>query len=246
MGIGSNVYMAMGDGVNAGKRHYMQPGQGYKRISTFRPSGVNTGKRMGDITDNAKQQLAYVQQALRNAGFPMNAEQFAMVMAYGETAGFTSNVFKQDNNASGIKWLNKPYQVATRGLPAPKSEGGYYAHFSNLQAWANDLKRILSFGAKPIQATTLPDFVHRLKQNHYFGTTEAAYLKMLQGVAQRMRIVAMLDEDAHTHIVIPPDAQPGDKMFNDKKKGFWDSIPTWAKYGGAAFLGIMAINALKR
>lgn len=120
-----------------------------------------------------------LKQLLLKVGFPADTVNFFIAQAMFESRGgnFNSNVNKTDNNLTGIIFINRPYQKATKGLPMPKSDGnGFYAHFSTVEDWARDYKRILSFGAKPIEAKTLPDFVSRLKQNGYFGGNEKIYL----------------------------------------------------------------------
>jgi hypothetical protein len=123
--------------------------------------------------------LTSIEQNLINAGFSGDLLNFALAQLLFETGKFTtrSNVAIANNNYSGIKWLDAKRQVATKGTPVPPNERykdpnnplNFYAKFADADAWAKDYKRILSFGAKPINATDLKDFVMRLKRNSYFG-----------------------------------------------------------------------------
>jgi len=123
--------------------------------------------------------LTAIEQNLINAGFSGDLLNFALAQLLFETGKFTttSKVYLANNNYTGIKWLNAKRQVATRGTLVPPNERlkdpnnplNYYAKFADVDAWAKDYKRILSFGAKPILATDLKDFVMRLKRNSYFG-----------------------------------------------------------------------------
>jgi hypothetical protein len=129
--------------------------------------------------------LTSIEQNLINAGFSGDLLNFALAQLLFETGKFTtrSNVAIANNNYSGIKWLNAKRQVATKGTPVPPNERyglptnplNFYAKFADADAWAKDYKRILSFGAKPINATDLKDFVSRLKRNSYFGSKEIPY-----------------------------------------------------------------------
>jgi hypothetical protein len=137
-------------------------------------------KAMTDVT--------YVMKLLEAAGMPEPAIPFAAAQAAFETGGFKSHISKVDNNWSGIKWINKPYQNATKGSPAPSREGGYYAHFDSPQDWATDFVRILSLGAqKPKDAASIEDYVTRLHDNRYFTANPAIYLRGVQTVLRQMQ-----------------------------------------------------------
>lgn len=245
MGIGSDIYTT---GMRPKPRH-SHPYRDFSSKHPYRDFGHGT-HGMGattDIAENAKNQLSKIFAAIRAVGFPPNVEQWLLVQAYGESGGFTNRAYNLDNNPSGIKWLNKPYQTATKGIHS--SENNYYAHYANLVDWAKDMKRILSFGAKPYNAANLTDYVHRLKQNRYFQSDENAYLKLLQGIAQRMRIIAMLNNDAAQEIVIPPNTYGKDeKIFDDKNKGMFPKfeIPKWVKPVAIVGLVIAGLSMLKR
>lgn len=117
-----------------------------------------------------------IRELLRTNGVPEPAAGFAAAAVAHETGDFTSRVSARDNNYSGIKFINKPYQVATKGSPAP--EGGNYAHFASRIGWAKDYSRILHLKpGEPYKATSLADFARRLKMNKYYADTEANYLR---------------------------------------------------------------------
>jgi hypothetical protein len=110
------------------------------------------------------------------------AATFAAAQVFHETNGLKSRVSKEDNNLSGIIWLNKKHQKnATRGLPRPRNEGGYYAHFATPLDWAKDFVRILRLGAyPPAEATELGNYVQRLKDNGYFTDSITNYYNGLK------------------------------------------------------------------
>jgi len=115
-------------------------------------------------------QIVEVNRQFTDVGFPKTlATTYAIAQMMMESDWMTSNQGNVDNNFSGIKWINKPYQKATRGTSSP--EGGYYAHFASFKDWARDFLRILSLNTgkmgRPIDATTAQQYGDRLKANHY-------------------------------------------------------------------------------
>lgn len=138
--------------------------------------------------------LSFAENALKNAGLDPTRLKFALSQLLLETGQFTkdSQVATLNNNLSGIRYINKPYQKATQGSAVPISERvqpasnplNYYAKFSTLQDWANDYKRILSIKSKPIAANDLNEFNNRLALNGYYDTrrpnAKQNYLNLLK------------------------------------------------------------------
>lgn len=120
-----------------------------------------------------------LEKLLLKNGFPADTIKYFVAQALFESPNLSSHVAQADNNLTGITYINAKYQHATRGLKMPLSESktGYYAHFASLDDWAKDYKRILSFGSKPIESKSLPEFINRLKANNYFTGNETSYLK---------------------------------------------------------------------
>jgi len=91
-------------------------------------------------------------------GFSPTAAKFVVAQARFESADYTSNVFKNNLNTSGMKYIGQP--LATRGTLAPTNErsavcrsGGvcrnsdHYAKFASVQDSANDkIVRLLLWG----------------------------------------------------------------------------------------------------
>jgi hypothetical protein len=134
-----------------------------------------------------------VKQLLIGAGFPENSLMFALAQACFESGGvnFDSPVNTENNNLTGIIFANAEWQHnATQGISKPAGEqAGFYANFATLEAWATDFYRIVhaqfnmigwNQEGRPIEATTVEDYVHRLKLNHYFEADEATYLAGVQ------------------------------------------------------------------
>lgn len=136
---------------------------------------------------------------------------WATAQALFESGGGSSAVARANNNYTGIMFINKPYQQATKGTARPASEGGNYAKYANPQAWAKDFVRILSINGPmgaPIKATSLGDYVARLKANKYFASSPTAYQaglatilnanKQMAPVVQRVDHQMVDDAAAHS------------------------------------------------
>jgi len=105
-------------------------------------------------------------------GFTPVAAKFVVAQARFESADYTSNVFKVNNNTSGIKFVGQ--SNATRGTLSP--EGNYYARFNTIQDSINDkIVRIYNInmgGVSPEQlksSQTVDEFARLLKMRRYYG-----------------------------------------------------------------------------
>lgn len=118
--------------------------------------------------------------ALRRIGLSGLKLKLATSQAMYETGMFstTSIAAYQDNNYTGILWINNPsvQKNATKGQPAD-SPGHYWAHFTTVDDWAVDFYRILNLPSyRPIQNATDPiSFAHLLKLNGYYTGSETTY-----------------------------------------------------------------------
>jgi hypothetical protein len=107
-------------------------------------------------------------------GFNPTAAKLIVAQARFESADYTSNVFKANNNTSGIKYIKQANAV--QGTLSP--EGDYYAKFNTIQDCINDkivrLYNITMRGVSPQQlkdSTSSDDFARLLKQRGYYGNT---------------------------------------------------------------------------
>ena len=130
---------------------------------------------------NVRTKLLSIIDALQNLGLNEFQIKLALSQILFETGQFSSKskVAKLNNNYSGIKWINKPYQVATKGSDVPIDERvspantayNFYAKFDDVAQWAKDYVRILNLGKnKPLQANTLVDYHARITANKYYDT----------------------------------------------------------------------------
>jgi len=101
-----------------------------------------------------------------------------------ESADYNSNVFKQNTNAFGYKFVGQ--SGATRGTVAPKSEWpnantpGYYAKYKTVSDSANEvinwLFRRQQEGKFLVnQLTTAGKYASGLKAGNYYGSSAADY-----------------------------------------------------------------------
>lgn len=132
-----------------------------------------------------------VKDLLIKAGCPEATILFPLAQACFESGSmkFDSQVAELNNNLTGIIFLNASWQHnCVAGIQMPLADTGgkiaHYAKFETPQDWALDFHRILHLQTgglgRPIEATTIEDYVHRLKANYYFGGTEATYLAGLE------------------------------------------------------------------
>ena len=115
-------------------------------------------------------------------GFNPVAAKLIAAQARFESADYNSNVFKLNNNTSGIKFIGQPNAV--RGSLAPANErtcnggcnGDYYAKFNTIQDSINDkivrLYNKTMGGITPDQlksSNSADDFAAKLKKRNYYG-----------------------------------------------------------------------------
>jgi len=103
------------------------------------------------------------------------AKLIASQAAY-ETANFTSNVFKLNNNPAGIMFINKPYQKnATAGssFPSNESKTAKYAKFLTIKDGFKDMIRITY--PSLIQSTDSTTYAAKLKAQKYYTGNQEIY-----------------------------------------------------------------------
>jgi hypothetical protein len=113
--------------------------------------------------------LSRLYMALQNKGLTRLQIQLMIAQALWETGLFTDtpnyNNMDNLNNFAGIGG-NSRYSA----LP-----GTRYAKYPSLDAFVDDWIYILNFNNEPINATSVTDFVSRLKNNNYFEDSTGNY-----------------------------------------------------------------------
>lgn len=140
-------------------------------------------------------------------GFTDMAARFIVAQARLESADYTSNVFVNNNNMYGMKYVAQT--LATRGTLAPMSErsaacktnnvcknSDYYAKYQSPSDSAKDvitrLYQKTMRGVMPAQLKTAstPDiFADLLKKRGYYGVTVEQYAKGLKSKLKKINIV---------------------------------------------------------
>lgn len=133
---------------------------------------------------NVRTKLFSIIKVLEEQGLNELQIKLALSQILFETGEFTpkSKVYKLNNNYTGIKWINKPYQVATKGSDVPINERvppantayNFYAKFNDDTAWAKDYIRVLMLNKKnpPLNANSIEQYHARLTANKYYNTSK--------------------------------------------------------------------------
>jgi len=144
--------------------------------------------------------------AIRNGFTPVSAK-LVVAQARFESADYTSNVFKNNMNTSGMKYAGQP--LATRGTLAPYDErssscrnsnicsnGDHYAKFKSVEDSAKDkIERNFAKtmgGVTPDQlknVKTPEEFANLLKKRSYYGSSESGYAAGLKSKLLRLSVI---------------------------------------------------------
>lgn len=129
-------------------------------------------------------------------GFNPIAAKLIAAQARFESNDYKSNVFKNNNNTSGIKYIGQPNSV--RGTLSP--EGDYYAHFNTIEDGINDkivrLYNITMKGVTPKQlkdSTDATEFANLLKQRGYFGGSASEYASGLRAKLLKINVLEFIE-----------------------------------------------------
>ena len=143
--------------------------------------------------------------AIKN-GYTPTAALFVVAQARLETADYTSNVFLNNNNLFGMKFIGQ--KLAKRGTLAPPSErtangkvdSDYYAKYNTITDSVDDLLgrlyNITRNGITPDQlknATDSLDFAKKLKQRSYYGSSVFSYNSGLIAKLKKIDLTTLKD-----------------------------------------------------
>jgi len=107
-----------------------------------------------------------------------NYADFVVAQAKHESANFTSNVYKANNNPFGMKVPSQRKFLGTRGTPA--NDGGYYARYESDSVAFEDLLLWMRARKFPTNLETVEDYAEALKARGYFGDTLYNYTNALK------------------------------------------------------------------
>ena len=138
-------------------------------------------------------------------GFNKTSALFVVAQARLESADYTSNVFKKNNNAFGMKFIKQP--LATKGTPAPASEGDFYAKFTTP---ADSAKDVITRNYQKTRAGITPDMIKQaqtpteystlLKKRGYYGASASQYAN---GITSKLKKIKIADTLPGVTIVTP-------------------------------------------
>jgi uncharacterized FlgJ-related protein len=115
----------------------------------------------------------------RNEGASDTFARIVLAQMLHESANFTSNVFKSNNNPLGMKVpsVRKSPYIIGAGTNAPANEGKTpYAKYASLGDATHDLFHWLRFNKVDFQKITTPElYAAVLKQKGYYGDTQQNY-----------------------------------------------------------------------
>ncbi len=118
-----------------------------------------------------------------NAGFSPLTAAFIVLQNILETANFTSNIFKTNNNIGGVTWsANLGAKGYIKGSARPKSEGGNYVKFLSPELCAEFIAGLYKNRFAPAtDSTTISHFVDTIKAKGYFTSPAAEYKSFMSG-----------------------------------------------------------------
>jgi hypothetical protein len=120
-------------------------------------------KKMITINETGKD----VYLRLIEAGFTPITAQYITAQAAHETANFTSQIFLQNNNLFGYKYV---------GQTSAKGEKNGHAVYEDIDKSIADYSRYYLLRGYPKVFNSITDFVTRLKNNGYFEAPLSEYL----------------------------------------------------------------------
>lgn len=209
-------------------------------ISDIYPQGDYMGSSV--TAQNKDTYLFYITLCgiLKEQGLREPANKFAALVALFESAYGKSNVAKKNNNFSGIKYNPDSKWQSGKGLISP--EGNYYANYDNINNWSADFVKELRKGGieSPANATTLQQFVHRLKAIGYFTAEEQRYYNLVKSVGDKVNFV---EEYAHPQSLQDQAKQDAKKLLG--KGNWWSKLPLIAKVGIIAGSALVLNNLTK-
>lgn len=123
---------------------------------------------------------------------------------------FDSNLARESNNYSGIKYFGQKDSTASK-VKAPSSEEGGkarpYAHYNSMDEWANAHINLIAGGRhkKALEAKSATEYAQLLKQSGYYQADEKDYVA---GINAQLRKYGLISQQ-------PAQTQPKQNAFFD-------------------------------
>ena len=206
-------------------------------IATAQGRDRNAAELISDSQAEPKGTAGQVWNALKGVGLDGDLLQWAFIQLYMESAGFSNGPASKDNNPGNIIW----FKGQRRGVYMPGNKT-YATHFNTLADFARVYNQLLNKApGRPIAATSLADFAHRLKLNNYYGAeSESSYLGKLEATAARLGRLYKFYKA--TDKKMTADAVKDDPYgYNPKKPKKPFKMPVW----GWVLMGVGAFGLVK-
>ena len=143
--------------------------------------------------------------AIKN-GFNPSSAKFIAAQARLESSDYNSNVFKNNNNMFGMKYVKQPLAVRGTQVPVNERQSGdvdynYYAKYRTPEDSVKDLiERLYNKtinGVSPSQlrdSATIDEYAKNLKQRSYYGGTAEKYAAGLKAKMIKINIKEIVNQ----------------------------------------------------
>ena len=143
--------------------------------------------------------------AIKN-GFNPSSAKFIAAQARLESSDYNSNVFKNNNNMFGMKYVKQPLAVRGTQVPVNERKAGdvdynYYAKYRTPEDSVKDLiERLYNKtinGVSPSQlrdSATIDEYAKNLKQRSYYGGTAEKYAAGLKAKMIKINIKEIVNQ----------------------------------------------------
>lgn len=146
-------------------------------------------RRIGDIENTQATANVNYDQVIYNAlaedgVLPVSAIRYVIDQARNETNNYTSNVFLQDNNIAGYKYVSGAEYQDGPGLLSP--EGDNYAYYDSIENSAHEVSawwaRRAADGFDLSTLTSIKNYADALKQFGWYTSSATAYAARMAAV----------------------------------------------------------------
>jgi flagellum-specific peptidoglycan hydrolase FlgJ len=145
-------------------------------------------------------------------GFTPISAKFVVAQARLESGHYASDIFKNNNNSFGMKYIEQP--LATKGSLAPYKErsgsckangvcsnSDYYAKYSTVEDSIKDViernyNKTMN-GVTPAQlknSKTPEEYAALLKKRGYYGATESLYASTIKSILNRVKVLEIYND----------------------------------------------------
>jgi len=167
--------------------------------------------------------------AIENGFTPISAK-LIVAQSRVESADYKSNVFINNNNLFGMKFIGQP--LAVRGTLAPSNErncggtcnGDYYSKYSSPSDSVKDLtSRLYKITRNGVtfddlkNSTDADDFANKLKKRDYFGGAAATYAAGIRSRLLKINVLEYYNKNKPLILILGIGLVVGSIIYYNKK-----------------------------